>query len=424
MFTAPAPCPPLPPQEELRAAGQQQQRPPAVLKFRPAGSKEWVHPCLLLPGLHAAAAGSSSGGREGSELGAVHISRCCATIRLLLLPHNGPVLAAGEAQRAEVALAATEEQRPLPLWVDLRCRELQLCVWDDERQRLLPPAGDDDSDGMLGRELFSLSLDHLHLQLSREVRLDTAAAAAAAAARHSGRPLHPWQQQVLVALAARASAAAVQIDSFLPGSEQPVLLTSLPEGSLDAGGSSGGNPQRSGPPLQLALEVHHCPPSDGAAADAQGGSSSMSFRNAWVHDLRILLPTVAVAADDALLLFLERLSALLAGSGGSFAGLDGGSGGGGSGSSSGSSLAPPAPAAAATEGAVLALPPSALAALQHSLALEAAGAAASRLYIAQAAVESGECGRGAVPWCHSCRMPASSLTPLPPPHPIMRPTLQ
>jgi hypothetical protein len=379
-------------QEELQAAGQQQQRPPPVLKFRAAGSKEWRHPCVLLPGLHlAAAAGKGGNGTTAPaaeaevEVGAVQISKCCATTCILLLPSPGVAIAAaaageaGEAEAASVAaVAAVAAEQPRPLRVEVRCRQLQVALWDDERQRLLPAAKGYGSGGgsrALGRELFSFTVDHLHLQLSRQLHL---AAALAAGGAHSSRSmaqqLHPWQQQVLLVMAAQLTAAALQLDSFLPGGEQPVLLTTLPEDGIGSGG--GHYRQRRGPPLQLSLEVHHCPPPLPASSSSSGDASSgeMSFRNSWVKELLVQLPTLAVAADDSLLLFGDRLMGLMAGGGGDSTG-----------SYSNTALAVAGSRVAAGQ------QQAALALLQQSLAAEAAGAAASRLYTEQAVVESGGC---------------------------------
>ncbi len=389
-------------QEELRAAGQEQQRPPPVLKFRPAGGREWLHPCVLLPGLHAAAAAASpqAAGTAGGP-GQVHISRCCATTRILLLPPAGEpgAAAAGPATGPEQA----ELEQPRPLRLDVSVRQLQLCLWDDERQRLLPTAAGGEADvpggSLLAEELFCLSVDQLQLHLSRQPRLEAPAGTALAA--HAARPLHPWQRQPLLVSTGWLAAGGVQLDSFLPGSEQPVLLTSLPEDSFEGMPGSSSSSRRPGPPLQLGLVVHHCPavPSGSSTADptADGsGGGGMSFRNAWVHDLLVQLPTLAVAADDALLLFADRASALLLGGGG---GEDGGSTAG-----NGSSAEISAPGSQQEGSAALAHQAqhmasssqqeqhqaAPLARLQQSLAAEAAGAAASRLYIEQAAVESGE----------------------------------
>ena len=358
--------------------GQQQQRPPPVLQFRSAGSQDWSNPCVLLPGLHAAAAAGSGGGRDAAAAGArglaeVHISQCCASTRILLLPPADGAAAARTGTAAAAAAAAAEQAQPRPLWLDLHCRQLQVCLWDDERQRLLSAGGSGSGSGgaPLGRELFSLSVDWLQLQMVRQLHQGAAAQAAS-----PGGTLHPWQQQARLAWAARLAAGGLQVDSYLPSSEQPVLLTCLPKDSLESSGAAAG---QGGPPLQLALEVHHCPP---VVAGGEDGTAGLSFRNAWVHDLLIQLPAVAVGADDALLLFAVRASGLLGG------------GGGGE------------PSAELAE--VLGLPPgggasgearpTALAALQQDLAAEAAGAAASRLYIERAVVEPGAaCG------CLLCR---------------------
>lgn len=381
-------------QEELQASGQEEERPPAVLKFRPAGSQEWQHPCVLQPGLHLAPAGSGSGGGSsagGATAGAlagVHISKCCATTRILLLPVAGgptpaPAQVAAEAAGGRAAGSENGQDQPLPLRIQARCRQLQVCLWDDERQRLVPPASPaGGARPPLGRELFAVSLDQLSLLLSRQQRLAAGLPAGAAAGAAPGaRQLHPWQRQALQVMAARLTAAAAQVDSFLPGSEQPVLLTSRP---AEDGGAA--RRQRRGPPLQLALEVRHCPPQAaaalaglGAPPDAPSGGQ-LSLRNTWVHDLLVQLPTLAVAADDALLLFVDHLSGLLAA--GSTQGSDSTSGGSGGSSSGDGACDVPGGGAVQQQ--------SQLEALQQALAAEAAGAAASRLYIERAVVESGE----------------------------------
>ncbi|KAL4436856.1 hypothetical protein ABPG75_003995 [Micractinium tetrahymenae] len=401
--------------EELQAASQELQRPPPVLKFRPAGSKEWQHPCVLLPGLHLAAASSTAGGGGGSTecaagalLSEVHISKCCATTRILLLPGSEAALAAAAAaspaaEPLHVQSEAEREQegQPLPLWIEVQCRQLQVCLWDDERQRLLP-SGSSAAPPALGRELFSLSLDRLSLLVARQqylVAAGPAAASAAGAALRAGsvRPVHPWQRQVLQVMAAQLTAAAVQVDSFLPGSEQPVLLTSLPAEDVGAA-----RQQRQGPPLQLALEVHHCVPQPQGALAALGvplssaagsGGGQMSLRNTWVHDLLVQLPTLAVAADDSLLLFVDRLSGLLsAGAGhdssGGVAGRDGSGAAQAAGGSRGAAQAPGGSAAGSRPDGSAMQQAGQLELLQQGLAAEAAGAAASRLYIEQAVVES------------------------------------
>ena len=304
--------------------------------------------------------------------------------------------------------------------LDVSVRQLQLCLWDDERQRLLPAAGGGETEthggSLLGDELFCLSVDRLHLHLSRQLRLEVPGGG-------GGTPLHPpalhpWQRQPLLVSTAWLAAGGVQLDSYLPGSEQPVLLTSLPEDSFEGMADTSSSSRRPGPPLQLGLVMHHCPAvtsSCSSAADptAEGGSGGgMSFRNAWVHDLLVQLPTLAVAADDALLLFADRASALLLSSGGdedagsSSDGLGGsgkgsspsaGLGGSGKGSSPSAGGGQEASANAAQQAQLVAgssqlEPAEPLALLQQSLAAEAAGAAASRLYIEQAAVESGEMG--------------------------------
>lgn len=385
-------------QEELQAAGQGQQRPPPVLKFRAAGSTEWRHPCALLPGLHVAAPSSGSSGRTTpragedpeadteAQLGEVHVSKCCATTRILLLPAAAAAVPAAAAAAVAAEQAEEEEAaaaaRPIPLRLEVRLAQLQLCLWDDERRRLLPGGGTSSGGGggsPLGRELFSLSLQQLDMQLSRSYFV---AAGCSGTTGGAGAQPHAWQRQALAVLAARFSAAALQLDSYLPASEQRVLLTSLP---VDDVGHGAPRRTRRGPPLQLALEVHHCLPASEGGADGGGG---MSFRKAWVHDLLVQLPTLAAAADDELLLFAERLSGLMSAADGSRQSSTGGDEGtaGGAGASSVGSVSPRHAAA----GGAATQPASRMDLLQQSLAAEAAGAAASRLYIEQAVVEAGE----------------------------------
>jgi hypothetical protein len=296
----------------------------------------------------------------------VHISRCCATTRILLLPQSGPCGGAEAAAAAAEACQRCAQAPPLPrpLALAVRCRQLQLCLWDDERRRLLPAPP---ADAALGRELFALTADNLQLDLARQLRFAPGVDAAAAAGEAAGPPLHLWQRQPLVAMSAGLAVAAVQLDSFLPSGEQPVLLVSVPDEGLGGTAAAG---RRRGPALQLLLEVHHCPqlprscsPGSGEQAEA----AAMSFRNCWVHNLLVRLPTLAAAADDALLLFADRLSGLL--------------GGGGGGEAAPGSDGEPSGAAAVLDPA---------AAARSALAAEAAGAAASRLYTERAVVESGE----------------------------------
>ena len=54
-------------------------------------------------------------------------------------------------------------------------------------------------------------------------------------------------------------------------------------------------------PSGLVLQVEH------AAVRAEG----MSFRNAWVKQLAVRLPTLALAVDDTLLVFIERVIEVL-----------------------------------------------------------------------------------------------------------------
>jgi hypothetical protein len=271
---------------------------------------------------------------------------------------------------------------------------VQVCLWDDERRRLLPgtvpDGGTSSSSGgtgaapvQLAGELFCFTADALHLHLERQLQLAAGVEAAAEAGGLAGALQHPWLQQPLLIMSARLTAAALQLDSFLPSSEQQVLLTSVPDDSMAA--AAGGYGRRRGPAVQLALEVHHCPPlpalGGGAAAVTAAEVAAevregMSFRNCWVHNLLIQLPTLAAAADDALLLFIDRASTLLAASG--TAAASNGDGGD-------ASLA-----AVVAGGAAQAASQPVAAEVEQLLAVEAAGAAASRLFTEQAVVESGE----------------------------------
>ena len=46
-------------------------------------------------------------------------------------------------------------------------------------------------------------------------------------------------------------------------------------------------------------------------AAAPGQERGMSFRNTWLRHLGVRLPTLAVAVDDALIGFAERLASIL-----------------------------------------------------------------------------------------------------------------
>ena len=374
-------------QEELRARGLAQPQPPAVLKFRAPGTKEWGHPCVLSPGAHAA--GESS----------VLISRVCATTRVVV----AAPAADGSAAAQGVPLApvqATEQQQqqqadlPSPLRLCLDLRQLQVCLWDDERRRLAAATrrgaaaassdGDHseeegDSDGeeggataraaaarrradtdALGREICCLSLDGLAVRASREPAEGEGGAA-------GGR---------LVAYSARLEAQALQWDVYLQGSEGLVLLASAPEAAPAAAAAASSRPA----PLALGIEVHHAP--------SPGGRRS--FRNAWVRRLSGRLPTLAATVDDGLLLFAKRAQQVLMGAGASAAAEEEDGALLGTSAAAGAVLDTPEQSPAGSPGQPPrqqqpAPPPEELSLLRE-LEAEAAGAASSRLHISDASV--------------------------------------
>lgn len=324
-------------QEELRARGQAVERPPAIVKFREPGSKEWHHPCVLLPGRHPT-----------SSEACVDISRICATTHIVVRPAGGggaggaaggdAATLIGEAgalalagQVSEVDLLASQgpaelpetegteagaegtqppqlqPQAPVlqPLRLGVRVRQLQLCLWDDDRRRLLPAAGAPAplaaAAPPLGsprhpihphpvpghavlhyappaKELFCITVDGLTFGLSKCPREQPAAGAAAAqtaappgAGRSSGgQPVaaqhaqphaqhtqHAQQQQEqLIEYCCQLLAEGLHCDSFLPGSEYPVVLTTVAE-EEGGGGSAAGSAGAQGPgaPVHLAVTV-------------------------------------------------------------------------------------------------------------------------------------------------------------------------
>ena len=366
--------PTRPVQEELRAAGQAAERPPAILKFKApgSGSKEWQHPCVLLPGCHEA-------GPDADVL----VSKSCATTHIVLAPPSGPRSSLGGphapagatplgGSAPEAAPEDKEQQQPLPvlpLQLLLHLRQVQVCLWEDERRRLLPaparqPSGSDSNTPLaLGTELFCLTADGLQLMLARYAAPAVGPPAAAAAPRQRSPAAEQGPQAPcmpcaharaphLLVYQAQLALSAVQLDSFLPDSEHPVLLSSVAEGGARSGGGGGLHP-----PLHMLLEVHHAPP------PWPGGR--MSFRNAWVHRVLARLPTLAVCVDDSLLLIATRAQQL----------LDGFSGGEAHGDSAEAAGLSSGPAAAGPQQPREGSAPAAARQLAAELAAEAAGAA-------------------------------------------------
>lgn len=237
-------------QEERRARGDYATPLPAVLKFREPGSKEWAHPCVLLPGTHAAGAVMAC------------ITRAGATTRISLLPAAAaagdarirctpPPAAGGPGSVAEAEVEAPSSRGASPLHLEVAAAQLQLCLWDDERRRLLgaatpggPPGqeeGEEDGAATLGHELLCITLDGLLLQLQRSGAHGLPQDAGVAAGGGCPGPL--------VLYSASLAAAGLQCDSYLPAAEHPVLLAAPLHAPSKAAGAGGR------PPFEAELQV-------------------------------------------------------------------------------------------------------------------------------------------------------------------------
>eukprot|EP00887_Chlorella_sp_A99_P008011 scaffold12.g8011.t1 len=419
-------------QEELRAAGQQQERPPPILKFRRPGEAAagWQHPCVLLPGWH-----------EAGPDAAVLVTRACATTRIALRPPARPPASPRPAPGAGGAVAGPPAaplalpaqavppappppSPPLPLQLFVHLRQVQVCLWEDERRRLLsPPHGpggrrrpsgsDADLSGAagaeeLGRELFCATLDGVQLLLARMAAPDGGAAEASAApaladapaspqqAALAERQQHPQQQSQAEQQQPPQQRAGEQEERQEPGRQEQRQEGTHAEAGREAHGQmlmvyqaqlalaalqvDAFLPHSEHPVLLTNLAPERLGAADGARAQLPlhlllevyhapppGGTGRMSFRNAWVHRMLARLPQLAVSVDDVLLLFATAAQQRLAGQpGDGTRGADGREG---------------AASAAAVGGWGAAL------ALRRELAAEAVGAAASRLYMEHAMLE-------------------------------------
>ncbi|KAL6784767.1 hypothetical protein ACKKBF_B03130 [Auxenochlorella protothecoides x Auxenochlorella symbiontica] len=229
------------------------------------------------------------------------------------------------------------------LHADLALAGLELCLWDDERGLLAPPPrrGEGaDPRHSAGREVAALALRGLRLRAD----------------------LAPCLRGEGVEVAADLACRALQLDALAgEGRTVPVLRTApvrsltgaydAGRGSGNLGGGTASASLRDAPWAQIC--VRHVPGEPPLAP---------SFRNAWVQDARLALPPLAAAVDDGVVAFARRvLGSLEAGEaehGDASLGFE-------------DSTTPMSPRGA----------------LHRALTAEAAGAAASRLYVASCMVQ-------------------------------------
>ncbi|KFM26791.1 hypothetical protein F751_0723 [Auxenochlorella protothecoides] len=229
------------------------------------------------------------------------------------------------------------------LHADLALAGLELCLWDDERGLLAPPprrCEGADSRHSAGREVAALALRGLRLRAD----------------------LAPCLRGEGVEVAADLACRALQLDALAgEGRTMPVLRTApvrsltraydAGRGSGNLGGGTASASLRDAPWAHIC--VRHVP---GAPPLAP------SFRNAWVQDARLALPPLAAAVDDGVVAFARRvLGSLEAGE------------------------AEHGDASLGFEDSTTPMSPSG--ALRRALTAEAAGAAASRLYVASCMVQ-------------------------------------
>lgn len=229
------------------------------------------------------------------------------------------------------------------LHADLALAGLELCLWDDERGLLAPPprrCEGADPRHSAGREVAALALRGLRLRAD----------------------LAPCLRGEGVEVAADLACRALQLDALAgEGRTMPVLRTApvrsltraydAGRGSGNLGGGTASASLRDAPWAHIC--VRHVP---GAPPLAP------SFRNAWVQDARLALPPLAAAVDDGVVAFARRvLGSLEAGE------------------------AEHGDASLGFEDSTTPMSPSG--ALRRALTAEAAGAAASRLYVASCTVQ-------------------------------------
>ncbi|CAL8468704.1 g8244 [Coccomyxa elongata] len=243
-----------------------------LMRVRRPGDEAWDASFILQPG---------SKMQEGSLRVAVWQQSATLHVRLD---------SCDESQQAENSSSLAEQKRvipakmePLQLSVELEC--LQISVWDDERHRLLglaPGTGNSSKNRILhsaSREAFCISIDGLTLVLQKGVQSGAGG---------------PSTMQTSAMLAARG----MQCDSYLPGSSHPVICCSEPLSTQIPRPGMNGGPQ-------LVLDLQVLQALDGCSTECR------SLLNTWVHSLKLRLPALALALDDALLEFAERTAALV-----------------------------------------------------------------------------------------------------------------
>jgi hypothetical protein len=125
------------------------------------------------------------------------ISKACATVWVRLMPEDVQEGSGVELEQSNAGLAP-------PRFLSLSLRQIEVCFWDDERKRLLAydSAFEEDPGALHSMELFSFTCDDLALKATRSS-----------------------PQAGTVFYSAKLSASTLQCDSFHPGCEQPVILT-------------------------------------------------------------------------------------------------------------------------------------------------------------------------------------------------------
>ena len=180
-----------------------------MLRFRISGSEDWGTGCAASVGAHIA---------DGMSITVV---KRCATLHITIRQHV-------DYEEMDLPIAA-------PQRFTLRCRQLQLCLWDDERRRL-QGALSTSGEPTLGEEVLCASIDALHVSFNH--------------AQSSAETLH---------YRVHVGAEGLQLDNYLASAGRPVILASVP--STDIRSS-----QR---PFDLRLEVSRTAPSNSSSLRAR-----------------------------------------------------------------------------------------------------------------------------------------------------------
>ncbi|BDA43314.1 probable vacuolar protein sorting-associated protein 13B [Coccomyxa sp. Obi] len=243
-----------------------------LLRVRRPGEEAWDASFILQPGSNV---------QEGSLW--VAVWQQSATLHVRLDSCDTSQQAADGSSLAEQERVIAAKMKPLQLSVELEC--LQISVWDDERHRLLgfaPPGTGKSSKNQIlhsAREAFCMSVDGLTLVLHKGVQSGAGG---------------PSIMQTSAMLAARG----MQCDSYLPGSSHPVICCSEPLSTQVSKSGASGDPQ-------VLFDLQVLQAMDGCSNDRR------SLLNTWVHSLKLRLPALALALDDAVLEFAERAAALV-----------------------------------------------------------------------------------------------------------------